>query len=408
MRTPTDGPLRILLVHNHYRSDSPSGEGRVVDLEGEMLARRGHRLETFFTHSDELAAAGWRGTLRGALGTPWNPFAARRLRQMAERFRPHVIHVHNTFPRLSPAIFPALCGLGARVLTLHNYRLFCAAGVPLRRGRPCYDCLDRRSVLPALRHRCYRGGLAATLPPAMAIALHRRTGTWHRQVEGFIVLSEHQRRRMEEAGLPAARLHVKPHFFPRPGAGPLPWKERAERALYVGRLSAEKGVESLVEAWLAWGERAPELHIYGDGPLRGPLEARVLAAGVRAIRFHGQQSRETVLAALGDARLLVLPSICPETFGMAVIEAFAHATPVAAARVDPLPSLVRDGENGLLFAPGDPQDLLATVRRAWHDGERLERLGRSARRDYERRYDEEANYRMLMAIYGRALAERVA
>jgi glycosyltransferase involved in cell wall biosynthesis len=250
-------PIKILLLHNFYRSASPSGENQVFEMERALLERRGHQVEVLTRHSDEIAGQGMRGAIKGAASTPWNPFSARELRKRIASFGPDVVHVHNTFSLLSPAVFPAARGT-ARVLTLHNYRLFCAAAIPMRDGRVCTDCLDQRSVLPALRFGCYRGSRVATVPMAASIALHRCRGTWNKDVEAFIALSEFQRHRFVDAGLPTERVHVKPNFYP---GNPVmvPWRERADRVVFVGRLSAEKGVRTLLRAWAQWGERAPPL-----------------------------------------------------------------------------------------------------------------------------------------------------
>ncbi|MBK9198592.1 MAG: glycosyltransferase [Betaproteobacteria bacterium] len=180
-----------------------------------MLQSRGHEVAEFTRHSDEIRGPGVWGSIKGAAATPWNPWSARAIRQAVARFLPDVVHVHNTFPLISPAIFHALAGTGvARVLTLHNYRLFCPAAIPMRAGKVCTDCLDRRSVLPALQHGCYRNSRLATVPLALNVALHRAAGTWAHQVDAFIALTEFQRQRVVDAGLPASRVFVKPNFYP--------------------------------------------------------------------------------------------------------------------------------------------------------------------------------------------------
>jgi glycosyltransferase involved in cell wall biosynthesis len=185
------------------------------------------------------------------------PWSARAIRQAVARFLPDVVHVHNTFPLISPSIFHALAGTGvARVLTLHNYRLFCPAAIPMRAGQVCTDCLDRRSVLPALQHGCYRNSRLATVPLALNVALHRAAGTWAHQVDAFIALTEFQRQRVVDAGLPASRVFVKPNFYPGNPAV-VPWGQRQPYVVFAGRLTAEKGVATLIRAWQLWGPRRP-------------------------------------------------------------------------------------------------------------------------------------------------------
>ena len=274
--------------------------------------------------------------------------------------------------------------------------------MPCGRVDVCTDCLDRRSVLPALRHGCYRGSRLATLPLAANVALHRYLGTWTKQVDAFIALTEFQRERMIDAGLPADLVHVKPNFYPGNPAI-VPWTDRRPSVVFAGRLSAEKGVLALVRAWLMWGSSAPELRIVGEGDLREELERLAITAPEVPIRFLGQLGGAAAQEEIACARLVVLPSECFEGFPMVVQEAFAFGTPAAVSNIGPLPSIVRHGENGVVFAPGEPRSLLAAVRAAWEKAGELERLAAGARRSFEALYTEEANYRMLMAIYAQAV-----
>jgi glycosyltransferase involved in cell wall biosynthesis len=396
--------MRLLVVHNFYGSEAPSGENMVYQAEKALLKSRGHSVEEFTRHSDEIRSKGFRGQLRGALATPWSRRSARELRNHVERMRPDVVHVHNTFPLISPSIFHAIGHRAARVLTLHNYRIFCAAAIPMRHGRVCTECLDSRSVLPSLRYGCYRDSRAATVPLAAGVALHRRLGTWSNHVEAFISLTEFQRELLSWSGLPTAKIRVKPNFYPgRPTV--IPWQEREPSVVFAGRLTAEKGVSTLIRAWKLWGEEALQLELVGDGELRPDLEQ--MAAGL-PIRFLGQVSGSEAQTRIARARLLVVPSECFEGFPMVIQEAFAFGTPVAVARIGPLPSIVKHGSTGLVFDSANPESLLHEVQTAWKSNGLLERLAQAARVEFEAKYTEDANYRMLMAIYEDAIASTVA
>lgn len=394
--------MKALLIHNRYGSAAPSGENQVFEAERELLKQRGHAVGEFIRHSDTIRGKWAWGVLQGALSTPWNPFVSAAVKRVVTEQEPEVVHVHNTFPLLSPSIFYGIGGKAARVLTLHNYRLFCPAAIPMRAGEVCTECMDRRSVWPALWHGCYRNSRIATLPLATSVALHRRLGTWARQVDAFIALSGFQRERMIEAGLPAELVHVKPNFYPGDPAV-VPWAERNQSVVFAGRLTAEKGVLALVRAWLMWGESAPELRIVGDGDLRGELERLAAASPSVPIRFLGQLPAAAAQHEIARTRLLVLPSVCFEGFPMVVREAFAFGTPAAVSDLGPLPSIVRQGENGVVFKPADPQSLLEVVRGAWESKGELEQLAGGARRSFEDLYSEEANYKMLMTIYEQSI-----
>lgn len=394
--------MKILLAHNYYGSAAPSGENQVFEAERELLQQRGHTVSEFTRHSDEIRGQGAWGAIQGACAVPWNPWSVVAIRRAVDAFQPAVVHVHNTFPPISPGLFHAIGGRAARVLTLHNYRLFCPAAIPMRAGKVCTDCLDRHSAWPALRYGCYRNSRLATLPLAFSVGLHRMLGTWTRQVDAFIALTEFQRERMIEAGLPAELVQVKPNFYPG-NPIPVPWAARRPSVVFAGRLTAEKGVMALVRAWLLWGATAPELRIVGDGALRSDLERLAATDPATPIRFLGPLSSEAAQAEIAQARLLILPSECFEGFPMVVREAFAFGTPAAVSAIGPLPSIVQSGSSGVVFASANPESLFREVRAAWETPGLLERLGQGARQAFAARYTEDANDQMLMTIYQQAI-----
>lgn len=399
--------MKVVLAHNYYGSSAPSGENAVFEAEAALLRQRGHTVMELTRRSDEIRDQGLWGSIRGALSTPWNPFSKREAERLLRRMAPDIFHVHNSFPLLSPAVFyAARKAETATILTLHNFRTFCAAGIPMRGERPCTECLEGRSVKPALRHRCYRGSLAATIPMAAMICLHRRLRTWETQVDAFIALTTFQRDIFCGAGLPRERVFVKPHFYPNPPE-PLPWAEREAKVIFIGRLGAEKGCHILIEAWRRWGPEAPRLEVIGDGPERLRLEAFAAGTGLsEKVAFRGQLSFEEVQVSLKKARLLVSPSLCFETFGMVALEAYALGVPVAASRLGSMPSLVDEGNTGTLFEAGDPDDLLNKVKNAWAATQILAAWGAAARNEFERNFTAEANYKILMQIYDDAIEFR--
>lgn len=393
-------PERIVLAHNYYGSEAPSGENLVFEAERDLLRSRGHEVIEFTRQSDEIRRSGAMGLVRGALSTPWNPFSRRRLCRVLAREEPAILHVHNTFPLLSNSVLHATRGSPtATVLTLHNHRAYCAAAVLLRGGTVCTECLDRRSVAPALRHGCYRGSRLATAPLAAAIALHRALGTLTRHVDAFIVFTEFQRDLAVRAGLPAQRIHIRPNFHPNPPASSASWALR-RGALYVGRLAEEKGVPVLLEAWRRWGEAAPHLTLAGDGPDRSRLEALARDAGLATrVRFLGRVSPDQIERLLRETQVLVVPSIWFEGYPLVVREAFASGVPVAASRLGPLATIVEDGRSGIHFAAGNAEELATRLRAAFDTPGRLEALGTGARRVFEETLTVEAGYASLRTVY---------
>ena len=274
--------MKIVVVHNFYGSTAPSGENTVVEAEIALLQAAGHEVIRFFRHSDAVRDGGIAGLTRTALAVPWNPVARRRLRRLLLERRPDIVHVHNTFPLHSPSVFSAAAGLEtAVVFTIHNFRLFCSNGLALRQNAPCMRCLDARSVWPAVRFGCYRASRLATIPVALMIALNRRLATWTRHVDAFISLSPFQRDLMLAYGIPANQLWLKPNSH-TPATPALAWSARDDKVVFVGRLSPEKGVHVLVEAWARWGNDAPVLEIIGEGPERPSLERAAAASPARS------------------------------------------------------------------------------------------------------------------------------
>jgi glycosyltransferase involved in cell wall biosynthesis len=394
--------MRILLVHNFYGSEAPSGENVVYQAERDLLVRRGHVVREVTRHSDAIRHDGLIGLVKGGIRTPWSCEARHGVADALKEFQPQIMHVHNTFPLLSPSVFYAASRGPATILTLHNYRLCCAAGVPMKDGIPCTLCLDRRSVVPALRYGCYRGSRLATVPLAASIALHRLLQTWTRRVTVFIALSEFQKRKMTAAGLPAHRIAVKPNFFPG-NPEPIPWAEREDTVVFAGRLTEEKGVRELILAWTRWGPLSPVLEIIGDGPLMPEFRSMVESARSSRIRFTGFLSSSATEERMKRAKLVVLPSKCFEGFPLVVREAFAFGTPVAVSALGPLPEIVNNGVNGVLFRAGDPSSILGEIRKNWMSEGIMTRLSRGSRDSFERLYSEDANYRILMSIYEKAL-----
>ena len=383
--------MRVLIVHEHYQQ--PGGEDAVFEAEVELLRRRGHAVATHTLHNDAVEGL---GRLRLAGRTLWSRPGVRGLRRAIRQHCAEVVHLHNTFPLLSPAAYPAARAEGAAVVqTLHNYRLVCPGALLFRDGRPCEDCLVDTLPWRGVARRCYRGSTAASAATATMLALHRALGTYRRDVHAYVALTEFARERFVLGGLPAERVEVKPNFLlddPGPGAG------APGGLLFVGRLTEEKGVRTLLEAAPRLTQRAP-LVILGDGPLAD--EVRATAAELPGVKYLGPRPRAEVLEWMGQADALLFPSTWYEGLPMTIVEAFARGTPVVGSDLGAMRSLIADGETGARFVPGNPVALAEAVERIWP--ERLA-LRRGARSMFEARFTPEANGERLEAIYARAQA----
>jgi glycosyltransferase involved in cell wall biosynthesis len=383
---------RVLVVHNRYRSRFASGENRVVEQEIELLRQAGHTVVSYVRDSDEIARFTLADSIRLPARVTWSGEDRRAVARLAVRTQPEVVHFHNTFPLISPSAIHAVAALGIpSVVTLHNFRVFCANGLLFRGGQPCEACVGT-SPLPGVLHGCYRGSKHATAPIAVNIAVHRRLKTWER-VSAFLALSGFARDRMIAGGLPADRILIKANSVPPPSKV----RENAgTRFLFLGRLSQEKGADLLVSAW---SKDLGTLLIAGDGPMLETLRAQALAYGT-SIRLLGHRSASDCSELLRSARALVVPSRAYEGFPLAVIEAYAHGVPVIAPAHGSFPEIVQHGSTGLLFRPGDPSDLARQMGEL-HSPRRSEEMGAAARRAYDARYTPERNLMALNSIYER-------
>jgi glycosyltransferase involved in cell wall biosynthesis len=391
--------MKILVLHNRYRL--AGGEDVVVETERLLLERNGHQVSKVEV-SNEAITGRW-GTIKAAALAVYSPSSRRLVAAEIDRFRPDVVHVHNFFPVLSPSVYSACRAAGIPVVqTLHNYRLICPNALLFRDGRICEDCLERLVPWPGVVHGCYRASRAATSAVAAMLTTHRLLGSWARKVDAYIALTEFGRRKMLQGGLPAEKVAVKPNFiYPDPG----PSECEGEYILYVGRLSHEKGIAVLVDAYVRHGLRAP-LKVAGTGPLGETLSDRVQGAGLGGVvQFLGWQDRERIFSLVRRAWLVVIPSLWYEGCPIIIAEAFACGKAVMASDLGAVSELVENGQTGWLVPPGDVDAWAEAIEAAWADPAEAIRRGRAARKTYEAKYTAEANYRQLMAIYSSVLGK---
>lgn len=385
--------MNVLQVHNFYQQ--AGGEDSVFANEHNLLTAHGHQV-TQFTLDNDLIESMARPVLIGR--TFWNRASYRAARSLIRSSKAQIVHCHNTFPLVSPSIYWAAEHEHVPVVqTIHNYRLLCAAATLWRDGRPCEDCLRLRSIAPAIRHRCYRGSLAATAVLTGMVETHSALGTWQHRVTRYIALTQFMRRKLAEGGIPDSRIAVKPNFSVAAGATATPSKGYF---LFVGRLAPEKGLDLLLRAWTAL-PRVP-LRIAGEGPELDTLRRSV--EPFPQVSLLGQVPRASLPDLLAGAVCLIVPSTWYEGFPMVIVEAFAAGIPVLAANHGSLAEIVSDHLTGRLFQPGDPADLAAKA--AWFLDHPVEAgaMRQAARREYDARYTPETNYARLISIYAECLA----
>lgn len=388
--------MRILIIHNRYRSGAPSGENRVVDQEGEALSALGHEVILFGRSSDEIAQ--WPLAKKAMLParTIWSRETYRDLKAALCESRPDVVHVHNTFPLLSAAILYACRDAGVPVVaTIHNYRLACANGTFFRRGTVCHDCAHGLPI-PAVVHGCYRESRAATIPVALAMSLHRQA--WKSLVSAYVFISASQRDLLHGSGLAPDRVFVRYNLIPHRDR---PHAARTPTVVYAGRLDDAKGARLLMAGWDQYrrtsGEPGLKLVIAGGGPLGD--EVTEWASARPSVDMNGPVSKDRCAGLIAQARAVLLPSAWEETFGLVAIEAMAAGVPPVAADHGSFAELITPGVDGALFSPGNPDALSLAIADIESDPERYEVYGKQARKTYEQRFDPRHSIEELLGIY---------
>lgn len=380
--------MKILIAHNAYQHRG--GEDAVVDAEAALLRDYGHQVEIYRQHNDALDRM---SRAAAATAAVWSRRSAHEVGSLCDGFSPDVIHVHNTFPLISPSLYwTAAKRKVPLVQTLHNFRLLCPQAIFLRNGKICEDCIGK---LPwrAVTRKCYRESAMQSAVVAGMLTAHRAIGTYRDRVTRYIALNRFARDKYIEGGLPAQRFRIKPNFVP--SAMVPEWRDRGG-GLYVGRLSAEKGLETLANAVRQLA--GTQVEVIGSGPLEA------LARQAFGARYLGSRPLQEIMVRMGSAQFMVLPSICYENSPRTIVEAFSCGLPVIASRLGALPDIVQDGVTGLLFHPGDAADLAEKMAWANAHPERMARMGQAARAEYDAQYTPERNYEMLMDIYEDAIS----
>ena len=367
------GPMKILFAHCRYQQTG--GEDRAVEAEVAALREAGHGV-SILERDNAVISTIW-DKAKTAWSLPGTDALRAKLRAEIAEHAPDIIHAHNIFPLITASLYDAARDLGVPVVqTLHNYRNICASALLMRDGRICEDCIGA-SPYQAVLHRCYRNSALGSFALARMIAHHRDKGTWSQSVDRFIALSEFSKSRFVASGFPADRIIVKPNS---PGAlfAAKPEPQERSGALYVGRLSSEKGIAALLRLWKRdW----PRLRVVGDGP-----DAPVLDEAVRDGRAIalGPLEPEAIAGEMRRAALCIIPSRCYENFPMVLGEAFASGLPVLASNIGALGELVQQDRTGAQFDPFDPNSMIRTIDAAFTDPDRLARWGATAREHYEK------------------------
>jgi len=389
--------MKIIQVHNYYQQQG--GEAQVFRNEAELLRSKGHEIIQFTMNNNSI-----RGISKIKVATKglWNFDSYKSIEKLIKENKPDVCHFHNIFPLISPSVYYACQKNQIPVIqTLHNYRLICPKATLFRDGHVCEDCVNKVFPWPAIFHSCYRDSFIQSSFVSNFLIFHRMLGTWINQVDLFITLSKFAMNKFIMAGFTESKMVINYNFVKNDIKGN---EKEGSFALYVGRLSEEKGIRTLITAFSKIPEK--RLVIIGDGPMLKEVQSMIKKKQITNISLLGRKNHTTVINYMKKCRFLVFPSECYEGLPLAVLESYSCQLPVIASRLGSMAEIIQDGETGLLFSPGDSNDLINKINYLWNQKDMLKKMGKSARSEYEINYSKETKYKELMEIYNRAINEK--
>lgn len=397
--------LRCLLVHNRYLQQG--GEDIVVQEEKLLLEKYGHKVKLYEIDNQQID--GILKKIQTGINITYSANAKSLFSNEIAHFQPDIIHIHNFFPLLTPSIYDACIEANIPCIqTLHNYRLICPGALLMCEGKVCERCIQG-TPYNAVLHKCYRNSRIESFAVARMVAFHRRKNTWSEKVSRFIALTEFSKSKFVAAGFPPSKIIVKPNFVNQSKSYPKTKtdtdienhhldNEKNNYALFVGRLSEEKGIVTLFDAWESIDM---QLHVVGSG---SPQES--IPNKNKRIKFLGKLSKAEVQAQMANARFLIMPSICYENLPLVIIEAFSCGLPVVASNLGAMKEIVEHKKTGLLFKPGDSVDLAEKINYLLNNPNKCNKMRINARTSYLENFTPQKNYELLISIYQEAINDK--
>ncbi|HNR69682.1 MAG TPA: glycosyltransferase family 4 protein [bacterium] len=384
--------MKILQAHNYYQFSG--GEDVVLSAEHQLLSEKNHFVKQLLVNNNEIKNYSLIQKLKIVFSPSDSSIFQGKIKYILNSTNFDILHCHNFYPLLSPGLFYySKSTTTANLLTLHNFRLLCANASLFRNNNICEECINK-SLYCSLKYKCYRNSRIATFAVARMVETHKKMRTWQHEIDAYICLTEFSRRKFRQGGLPNDKLFIKPNFLEfDPGFEITTGKY----FLFIGRLETVKGVQLLPEVA---GQVSRPINVIGQGTLLQSFR------NVNNLKYLGQQKRSNVMKHLHNAICLILPSLWYEMMPMTILEAFACAKPVIASRLGAMAELIQDGVTGLLFEPGSAEDLAKKMNWAIEHPEEMKQMGLNARREYERKYTAETNYKILIEIYQAAIENK--
>ena len=381
--------MKVLILHNTYQQRG--GEDTVFESELELLKKNDVEVDTLLYDNHEIKSA--KDKLLTGLFSFYNPKGKAKLLNKINQFQPDIIHVHNFFPLASPSIFYAAkeCKVPI-VMTLHNYRLICPSAYLYFDGRIYEDNIHKNFPIAPILKGVYRDSKIQTASLVLMTGIHKVLKTWGKHIDRYITLTNFAKNKFLDSSLGAKpnQFVVKPNFVPDIGIG----QDERKDFLFIGRLSEEKGISTLLEAF---SKTDSKLKILGDGPLKEEvLKAEKAHPNIEYIGF---KPRTEVVEMLKSVKALVFSSVWYEGMPMVILEALSVGTPVIAPNLGGPAEMIEDKKNGLIYETGNAQLLSEKISILENDDNLRQSLSANARQNYEEKYTEDINFKILKGIY---------
>ena len=379
---------RVLIVHNYYQI--PGGEDTVVSNEKEMLEENGHKVFMYTRHNYEIKKKGIIGKLLFPFETIYSFKTIRDIKRIIREKKIDVVHVHNTFPLISPSVYSTSKKLGAKVVqTVHNFRLLCPAATFVRENKICEECVNK-GLLNSIKHNCYRNSKIQTIIAVLMLKFNRVIGSY-KKVDAYIALTEFNKEKLSSL-IPKEKIFVKPNFCEKPNIPIVPIKER-KYFMFLGRLDKLKGINLLVEAWKDIKEE--ELIVVGTGPEEEHLKKYIKENNIKNVKLVGYKKKDEAMRLLSKSKALIFPSQCYEAFGMVIIEALKLGVPVITNNIGAMPEMVNNEKFGVIGEIKNKYDIIHLLKKFIEHYSKY----RDIELIFKNRYVDKENYRILKEIY---------
>lgn len=399
--------MNILQV-NKYNYIKGGAERYYIDLCA-LLKRKGHKVARFSMKDDKNLPSEWEEYFISNISFK-NPSifdypkmfgrmfysleAKRKIGELLDDFKPDIVHVHNIYNHISPSILveikkreiPVVC-------TIHDYFLLSPNVTLFHNGKVC-ELAKSKSILKMTLHRCINNSLLQSLGGSFVWRIHHSLKLYYKYIDILVAPSEFMKEKLIEYGIRDKKIEVLPYFLDTDVENIK--TKMGHYVLYFGKVCYHKGVGMILDV----AEKLPDINIVlAGGDWKGEFQRKAQKRRIKNIRFLGFVEKKKLGKLIENCALVIIPSLWYENFPFSILESLALGKPVIASKIGGIPEIVEAGRDGLLFEPGNVEDLVKKVLQLWNNPELVLRLGRQGREDVERKYNPKTHYKELMKVY---------